>query len=98
MATTRLEHELLEILGRHLERAGKKVPVAPQTSLRAAGADSMVVVNFLVDVEDAYDIVFPETLLTDDTFHSVETVASAVQALTAGETQPRDEVVADEPE
>lgn len=50
--------------------------------LYAAGMTSHASVNVMLAVEDAFDIEFPDALLTKTTFCSIGAITSAVESLT----------------
>ena len=49
--------------------------------LYAAGMTSHASVNVMLAVEDAFDIEFPDELLTKTTFCSIRSISSAVEGL-----------------
>jgi acyl carrier protein len=81
--TTSLEARLAELLEPHLPPSAADAELGPDTPLRTLGVDSRIVVDFLVDVEDTYEIVLPDHLLTAETFESLATVAAAIGPLVA---------------
>jgi acyl carrier protein len=72
-----------EVLAQH-GRLG--VPVAELTDdsdLYLAGLTSLATVGVMLALEEAFDIEFPDALLTRRTFGSIGSLASAVRTLTA---------------
>jgi acyl carrier protein len=70
-----------EVLAQH-GRLG--VPVAELTDdcdLYAAGLTSLATVGVMLALEEAFDIEFPDGLLTRRTFGSIASLASAVRSL-----------------
>ena len=49
--------------------------------LYAAGMTSHAIVNVMLAVEDAFDIEFPDALLTKSTFCSIGTISAAIEGL-----------------
>jgi acyl carrier protein len=63
--------------------AGKGLaPVGPAASLRDAGLSSLDVVNLMMAVEDAFDLVLPEASMTPENFRSIGTIEALVASLT----------------
>ena len=61
-----------------------KVPAGTLTDdadLYAAGMTSHASVNVMLAVEDAFDIEFPDELLTKSTFCSISAISAAVESL-----------------
>ena len=63
-----------------LQRIGVELVLAAD-SLYAAGMTSHASVNVMLGVEDAFDLEFPEQMLTKETFESLESIAAAVRTL-----------------
>jgi acyl carrier protein len=73
-----------QIRGVLREHAGLAVEVeglADDASLFDAGLSSMSTVNVMLALEDAFDVEFPESMLSRKTFESVQAIAEAVSAL-----------------
>jgi len=70
---------------RVLETHGKlSTPAATlpaDADLYAAGMTSHASVNVMLAVEDAFDLEFPDELLTKSTFCSISSIANTVEAL-----------------
>lgn len=75
-----------DILERHLSRAGWDEPVTPDTDLEAAGIGSLETIALMVEIEDHFEIAFPESALTPEAFSSPARLWSALQlaAVTGG--------------
>lgn len=63
-----------------------KLPVAPgaigdSDSLHALGLTSMTTVSLMLALEDAFDVEFPDDLLSAQTFGSVASIAAALQSI-----------------
>jgi acyl carrier protein len=52
-----------------------------ESDLWNAGMDSIASVSVMVSVEDAFDITFPDELLTREVFKSASAIAAAVRLL-----------------
>jgi diaminopimelate decarboxylase len=68
----------------HLRRLGAGAPIPPDTELRALGLDSLALIELLVAIEDAFELEFPDELLTAQTFRTPATLWAAVDALRTG--------------
>jgi acyl carrier protein len=73
--------DVVEIVSRHLLVDRRAVEADPAADLRDLGLDSMGAIDLLLDLEQAFDVVFPDELLTDETFRSVRSLAAALQTL-----------------
>ncbi|MFC4507128.1 MULTISPECIES: phosphopantetheine-binding protein [Streptomyces] len=76
-----------ELLHQTLPRLAAKGPLRTDSSLKAAGLDSMAMVELLVQVEQAYGVSIPDEQLVADTFAtptSLWAVVSALRAQAAG--------------
>ncbi|MEV6421252.1 phosphopantetheine-binding protein [Streptomyces sp. NPDC051662] len=74
-----------EAVRHHTAKAN--APASPpdaDTPLKEAGLDSLALVGLISHVEEHFAVVFPDRMLSRATFHSVRTVAAAVQELRGG--------------
>lgn len=76
------------IVIRRVLREHARLPVdvdtlADDTDLFAAGMTSHASVNLMLALEDAFDIEFPDRMLTRGVFDSVSAIAAAVAELSA---------------
>ncbi len=62
--------------------AGVAETLDDDTDLFQAGMASFASVNVMLGLEDAFDIEFPDSMLTRDIFRSVDSIAIAVGSLT----------------
>ncbi len=77
-------HESFEtVLRPHLRYLAEDAPVNPHESLLALGVDSMGTVQILVDIEDAFGILFPDEMLTQETFRTPASLWQVLSALIA---------------
>ena len=76
------------------ERAGLPVDVdtlSDDADLFAAGMTSHASVNLMLALEDAFDLEFPDRMLTRGVFASVSAIAAAIAELSAADSAlPRD--------
>jgi acyl carrier protein len=68
-----------EILRRHLPLAGAEI--GNDDLLADLGLDSMAVVVLLVDIEDTFEVEFPDDLLSVEVFATPSTLWSAIAGL-----------------
>lgn len=73
--------EVRQVVAQHAHLAQDAGSLAESDSLYAAGMTSHASVNVMLGVEDAFDLEFPEQMLTKETFESLESIASAVRVL-----------------
>lgn len=59
-----------------------EVPTA--VPLADLGVDSLGIVGLIVDLEQAFGIRLPATMISSETFHSVDSIAAAIRTLRAG--------------
>jgi acyl carrier protein len=66
----------------HLRFLDPGEPLPADASLRALGLDSLAAIDLLLDLERTFGVVFPDELLTEETFRTATRIASAVVSLT----------------
>jgi acyl carrier protein len=69
------------VLDAHAKLRGPAAELADATDLYAAGMTSHASVNVMLALEDAFDIEFPDELLTKHTFCTVQTIREALTGL-----------------
>lgn len=75
-----MNDEFRNLLATFLPYAGPGV-IQEDSVLRDLGLDSMHSVELLFAIEDAYDVVVPDEVLVDQTFHTAGSLWSALAAL-----------------
>ena len=73
--------KLLTVLSKHLKFADNPQNIPMDKPLDELGLDSMGAVNLLLDLEDSFDISFPGSLLTEETFRTAANLYQAVHSL-----------------
>lgn len=73
-----IDPRFLTLLTGHLRYLDPDVQLRPDMDLRALGLDSMRAVGLLLDIEDEYGVVLPDSALTPETFRSAEGLWAAV--------------------
>ena len=69
------------VVDTHAKLKTPAATLAVDSDLYAAGMTSHASVNVMLAVEDAFDVEFPDELLTKSTFCSIGSISSAVEGL-----------------
>ncbi len=69
------------VLDAHGKLSSPAASLALDADLYAAGMTSHASVNVMLAVEDAFDIEFPDALLTKSTFCTISSISAAVESL-----------------
>jgi acyl carrier protein len=69
------------LLRKYLPDVPLGATLSPEENLADLGADSLVLVELIMALEDEYGIVFTDDLLTPETFETVGSLAAAVRRL-----------------
>lgn len=77
--------QVREIVGRHGGIAGDLARLSETSDLYEAGMTSFASVDLMLGLEEAFDVEFPDSMLTRKTFASLRAIADAVTALTTQE-------------
>lgn len=70
-----------QLLQEHLRLQATDAAVNPGALLVDLGLDSMEAIQLLIDVEDAYGVSFPDSLLTAETFSTAGTLWEVLTGL-----------------
>jgi acyl carrier protein len=76
---------LLNVLQKHLKFANPAKNFPMDAELESLGLDSMSAIDLLLALEETFEIVFPDAMLTPEVFRSARSLESAVQSLLKGE-------------
>lgn len=71
----------LGVLRRHLRFMDEDQQFPMDAALDELGLDSLSAINLLLDLEETFNIVFPDTLLTADTFKTAARLEDVVRSL-----------------
>jgi len=71
----------LGILCSHLKQGGDGDSLTMESNLYVLGLDSMAAVNLLLELEEIYGVVFPDTSLTESTFATPMALKSVIISL-----------------
>jgi acyl carrier protein len=70
------------VVREHLRFLDATDPLPPDANLRELGLDSLAAIDLLLDLEQTFGVVFPDQLLTEETFRTARNIAGAVALLT----------------
>ncbi|WP_245916835.1 MULTISPECIES: phosphopantetheine-binding protein [Bacillus] len=74
-----MDKVFIEIMNTHLQ---EELNINNQNKdLKELGLDSLASIELLLEIEEAYEIIFPDELLTEDTFSSSRNLWSIVSKL-----------------
>ena len=76
-----MDAQLETILRRYLVLVPQGQDVPLETELAALGLDSMSALTLLLELEEIFDISFPDSLLNATTFHSAKNLENVIQML-----------------
>jgi acyl carrier protein len=77
--------KIREILGAQAHLSTDAATLSEDADLYAAGMTSHASVNVMLALEDAFDVEFPDRMLTRDVFGSIRSIQSALVELEAEE-------------
>ena len=70
-----------QVLRKHLRLVAADEPIPLETKLVSIGLDSIGTINLLLDIEEAFTVSLPGSMLTPQTFETRATLQSAVATL-----------------
>jgi len=75
------EQQFMNIVQSHLKylKAGEQLQA--QQQLKALGLDSMAAIDLLLDIEDTYNVVLPDTYLTEEHFSTAQALWAVITDL-----------------
>jgi acyl carrier protein len=74
---------LSNVLREHLTLVAPGEEVPQDSTLRELGLDSMNAINLMLDLEGEFGVVFPDSMLNEETFRSGRTLVQAIEGLLA---------------
>lgn len=80
---SKTKERIQQCLVEHLRMVASTNDINPDVDLTTLGLTSMAATNLLIDLEDEFDVEFPDELLTPEVFRSVLTLEAAIDRLTA---------------
>ena len=72
---------VLAVVRKHLKYLPVEESLAPEDELDRLGLDSQSAISLLLDLEQAFSIMFPDELLTVATFRTPQSLEEAVRSL-----------------
>ncbi len=76
-----VSEQIREVLKKHGRLSGDIDAIPAEADLYEAGMTSHASVNVMLGLEDAFDIEFPDRMLTRGAFESIAAIAGAVSEL-----------------
>jgi len=74
-------HKLRDLVSQHGRLSVPIERLGDRSDLYQAGLTSLATVGLMLAVEDAFDIEFPDAMLTRNTFRSIDALAAAIESL-----------------
>lgn len=74
-----------DIVAQHGRLATAVTDLSDESDLYNAGLTSLATVGLMLALEDAFEVEFPDSMLSRKTFGSIASLTSAVQQLTANQ-------------
>jgi acyl carrier protein len=87
-ATRAWPEEFERIIRRYCRFADPAQPIDPDTSLTLLGMESLQILGMIVDIEDTFAVLVPDSMLTADQFSTAGSVWNSVRLLLAPEREP----------
>ncbi|MEU4772785.1 phosphopantetheine-binding protein [Micromonospora sp. NPDC023644] len=84
-----VERVVTDLVRRRVRTGDSGALADPHADLAALGVDSVALVELIVQLEEAYSISFPSTMLDRSTFRSVSSIVDAVTTLRQPAAAPR---------
>jgi acyl carrier protein len=76
-----MNEQIKQVLKDHGRLSADVDQLSDDADLYAAGMSSHASVNVMLGLEDAFDVEFPDEMLTREVFESVDAIANAVSTL-----------------
>jgi acyl carrier protein len=80
--------EFDSLLRRHCRHADADVEITGDTTLSMLGMDSLEIVEFILGIEETFQLTVPEELLTPEVFATTATVWTAIAPLVPAGSGP----------
>lgn len=77
----RARAQVREILARHGRLSAPVDQLSDDSDLHCAGLTSLATVGLMLALEEAFDVEFPDSLLSRKTFASINSLVAAVESL-----------------
>ena len=76
-----MREKLRALVAQHGRLSVSMDELSDRSDLYQAGLTSLATVGLMLAVEDAFDVEFPDVLLSRNTFRSIDALASAIEGL-----------------
>ena len=76
---------LLSILQKHLKFVNPAETFPMDAELESLGLDSMSAIDLLLALEETFEIIFPDAMLTPEVFRTARSLENAIQSLVTEE-------------
>ena len=86
MESVELRKRIVEVVSQHAKLAVDAGSLDDDADLFAAGMTSLASVNVMLGLEDAFDVEFPDEMLTRSIFVSIHSMATAIESLIVSRT------------
>jgi acyl carrier protein len=81
MDNTTIAEKFLTVLQRHLEFPDGAQGIPLDRDLEELGLNSFGAIMLLLELEETFEIAFPDSMLTPETFRTASTLQTSVQSL-----------------
>ena len=81
MTTEKVNSKYLGILRQHIRFVNQEQTIPMDTELEKLGLDSMSAIDLLLNLEQTFEVVFPDEMITAETFRTATTLQEAVKSL-----------------
>lgn len=81
--TDAFEETFQQVVRMHLKDVGPREELPMEVSLVKLGLDSLSAVNLVLDLEETFQVEFPDTMLTEAVFATGETLRGGLRAIVA---------------
>jgi acyl carrier protein len=84
MSDATVIEQIRQVIAEHARLPGEVADLPTGASLYEAGMTSHASVSVMLALEDAFDVEFPDRMLTREVFESIDAIAAALSELTVG--------------
>lgn len=71
----------MALVRQHLKLVDENLEVAMDADLNGLGLDSQAALNLMLDLEEAFGVVFQDSMLTEETFSTPDSLWKALSSL-----------------
>ena len=76
-----ISRKFLDVLREHVRFVSAEQVFPMDTNLEKLGLDSMSAIDLLLNLEQTFEILFPDSMLTAETFRTAKTLEEAVRSI-----------------